>query len=61
MKVTGYFLLSYYKASCVTAFLCVCVFLLINIQHAPLQGNITCFRVKQLHLYYFWIISLLHY
>jgi len=40
---------------------CVCGGFLINIQHAPFQSNITCFRVKQLHLYYFWIVSLLHY
>ena len=37
---------------------CVCLWVsvsvgvfLINIQHAPLQGNITCFGVKQLSVY----------
>ena len=37
---------------CECVCVCVCFFnFFINIQHAPLQGNITCFEVKQLSVY----------
>ena len=40
---------------CVCMYVCMYVCIFINIQHAPLQGNITRFGLKQLSVYMLYV------